>query len=146
MTVRPHEPDGKAVDYLGPEWAARALWIIQNDPAVRQGVEGSAISLRVLIEDAPPGRAGCLFVRFDGTGLAAWHFGDPPVPAELGEPDFTLRGLYAAFAEIQDGQSSGRKSFLSGRLRFDGGMLAAMRHMGALEAITDALARIPSRT
>lgn len=146
MHVRPQAPDGAPVDYLGSGWAARALWVVENDPEVRAAVASTEVALAVAIEDAPPGRAETLFVRFSGGGLAAWHFGAAPVPADLGEPDFTLRGPYAAFAQVQQGHTTGRKALLSGQLRLEGGMLAAMRHMRALEAITGALARIPCIT
>lgn len=140
------QPGPEQVAYLGPAWAARALWVVQHDTRVRTAVAGSSVSLLVHIENGPPGRAKYLFVRFHEGQLAEHYIGDGHGSPSIPEPDFELRGEYATFASVQRGELDGRKALLSGRLKLHGSMLRAMGHLGALEALVEALSRIPSQT
>ncbi|MEA3144583.1 MAG: hypothetical protein QOG31_1907 [Thermoplasmata archaeon] len=133
--------------YLGPGWGKRALAIMRGDPRVQEALRGVKVRLLTRITDAPPGRYGYLWAEFDGTGLADARMGhaDDAALAAL-EPTLTLEGTYATFAAIQRGELTERKAFLAGRLKVKGSRIQALRHMGALEAVTAALAEIPCET
>ncbi|HUR61878.1 MAG TPA: SCP2 sterol-binding domain-containing protein [Candidatus Thermoplasmatota archaeon] len=135
------------VPYLGPGWGKKALALMRTDPRVQEAVQGVKLRLLTRILDAPEGRYGYLWADFDGTGLAEGrmgHAGDGVL--ETLRPTVTLEGDYAVFAAIQRGETTERKAFLSGRLKLHGSRIQALRHMGALEAVTGALAEIPCET
>lgn len=137
-----------AVAYLGPEWGKRALRVIRSDPRVQQAVRSLELTVLTVIDDPPKGRYGYFYAAFAGKGLAAGEVGhmDDGKLAALAPPDFTIRGPYEVFAAIQRGEITERIAVLSGRLHVEGSRIAALRHMGALETVTAALAEIPCRT
>jgi hypothetical protein len=136
-----------AVPYLGPGWGKKALAVMRSDPRVREALQGVKVRLLTRITGAPEGRYDYLWADFDGAGLAdgrMGHVGDGVL--ETLEPTLTLEGSYAVFAAIQRGELTERKAFMSGRLKVHGSRIQALRHMGALEAVTAALAEIPCET
>jgi hypothetical protein len=135
------------VPYLGPGWGRKALAVMRTDPRVQESLQGVKLRLLVRITEVPAGRYTYLWADFDGAGLAdarMGHAGDGALEAL--EPTVTLEGPYAVFAAIQRGELTERKAFLSGQLRLHGSRIQALRHMGALEAVTGALAEIPCQT
>jgi hypothetical protein len=136
------------VPYLGPGWGRKALEVMRTDPRIREAVRGIEVRLLTRIHDAPKGRYGYLYAAFDGTGLSdgrMGHAGDG-VLETLPKPTFCIEGPYTAFAAIQRGELSERKALLSGRLHVKGSRLAALRHLGALEAVTEVLSEIACTT
>lgn len=135
------------VPYLGPGWGRKALDVMRSDPRVQAALKGVKLRLLTRILDAPPGRYGYLWADFDGEGLAdgrMGHAGDGVLEAL--QPTLTLEGRYATFAAIQRGEATERTAFLAGDLKLKGSRILALRHMGALEVITGALAEIPCET
>jgi hypothetical protein len=136
-----------SVPYLGPGWGKQALAVLRSDPAVQEALRGVKVRLLTRILEAPPGRYGYLWAEFDGSGLADTRMGQEGDAAlERLEPTLTLEGTYAAFAAIQRGETTERKAFLSGQLKVKGSRILALRHLGALETLTAALAKIPCET
>jgi hypothetical protein len=136
-----------AVAYLGPGWGKKALAILRTDPRVLEALQGVKVRLLTRVTDAPEGRYDYLWADFDGTGLAEGrmgHVGDGVL--ETLEPTLTLEGGYDVFAAIQRGELTERTAFLSGRLKVHGSRVLALRYMGALEVITEALAEISCET
>lgn len=135
------------VPYLGPGWGKKALAVMRTDPRVKEAVQGIRLRLLTRIRGAPEGRYDYLWAAFDGTGLAEGRMGHEADGGLEGlDPSVTLEGDYEVFAAIQRGELTERKAFLSGRLKVHGSRIQALRHMGALEAVTAALAEIPCQT
>jgi hypothetical protein len=135
------------VPYLGPGWGRKALALMRTDPRVQEAVQGVKLRLLTRIRDAPEGRYDYLWADFDGKGLADGRMGNEGDGVlETLAPTVTLEGSYEVFAAIQRGETTERKAFLSGLLKVHGSRIQALRHLGALEAVTGALAEIPCET
>lgn len=129
------------IQYLTEAWAERALERVENDPDVLKAVRGLQISLLAIILGSPDGRYGFLYVAFDGTSLSEYRVGYDyeAVTRGLDSPTFVVSGPYEVFAQIARGELSERKALMTGRLHLTGGLLKALRHMRAMEAVTRAL-------
>lgn len=129
---------------MSPAWAEAAVRAVETDARIREAVRGQKVSLLTVVEDPPPGRYAYIFAAFDEGGLADYRVGhDASALDAMPKPTFTLRGPYRVYADLKEGKTNGRDAVLSGQLKLEGGMLRAMRHMQAIEAITGALANIP---
>lgn len=89
--------------------------------AVREKISGSGISATVKFD---LGDAGV--IRIVGTRSP------PEVDNEDGDADCTISVAEADFREIVDGTQNAQMAFMTGKLRVDGDMSAAMQLAGAL--------------
>ena len=144
---RPGLAEPLTVPYLGPGWGRKALEALRTDPRVKEAVQGLEASVLTRIRDAPEGRYHWLYASFDGTGLADGRMGmDDGEADSLPDPTFTIEGSYDTFAAIQRGELTEKRAFFGGKLSVKGNRISALRNMGALEALTRALAEIPCET
>jgi hypothetical protein len=136
------------VHYLSAAWAEKALRLVETDARIHDALGGIDVSLLTIILHPPKGCYGFLYAAFDDEGLKDYRVGVDfaSVSRGLPEPTFTISGEYPVFASIQRGELTERKALLSGRLHLTGGMVKALRHMRALEAITGVLSSIPCAT
>lgn len=134
--------------YLTEEWAEQALARVETDERVLEAVRGLELSLLTIILNAPEGAYGFLYVAFDASGLKEYRVGHDyhTVTRDLATPTFVVSGDYEVFARVQRGEVSQRRAVLSKQLHLTGSFLKAIRHLRALEAVTDALREIECET
>lgn len=111
-----------------------------------EAVKGLKLSLLTVVLNAPDDTFGFVYVAFED-GLKSYRVGKDyeAVTAGLPTPTFVVSGNYDIFAKIQTGELSERKALLKGQLHLTGSMLKALRHMRALETVTEVLREIPCK-
>ncbi len=137
-----------ALQYLSQEWAEAVLAKIESDPKITAALDGVKISILAIVLGSPEGRYGFLYVAFDGTGLSEYRVGYDydAVTKGLESPSFVVSGPYEVFASVVRGEISERKALMTGKLHLTGGLLKALRHMGAMEAVTAVLNSVECET
>jgi hypothetical protein len=137
-----------AVRYLTEAWASEALKLIETDARVKAALHGIDLSLLTIVLRPPADCYGFLYTAFDAGGLADYRVGHDyhTITKGIRPPTFVVSGEYGVFASIQRKELSERKAILSGKLHLTGPWMKALRHMKALEAITEALTAIPCET
>lgn len=134
--------------YLTEPWAEEALQRVESDDRIQAAIRGIDLSILTIILNAPKRAYGFMYTSFDGDGLRDYRVGRDfaTVTRDLPAPTFVVSGDYDVFSAIQRGELSERRALLSGKLHLTGSMLKALRHMRALETITDVLREIPCTT
>lgn len=126
---------------MSEEWAELALERVESDERVAKAVHGLDISILAIVLQPPQGCYGFVYVHFEDGGLSEYRVGHDyeAVTKGLGIPTFVVSGKYDVFAAVNRGELSERKAILTGKLHLTGSVWRALRHMGAMEAITQAL-------
>ncbi|HLF16413.1 MAG TPA: SCP2 sterol-binding domain-containing protein [Candidatus Thermoplasmatota archaeon] len=137
-----------AIQYLSEAWAEQALRRVETDARIRKALAGIELSLLVIVLHPPKACYGFLYTAFDRRGLSDYRVGYDyhAVAKGLAPPTFVVSGHYDVFAAIQRRELSERRALVMGKLHLTGSMVKALRHMRALETITEVLTAIPCKT
>lgn len=141
-------PRRGTLQYLSEPWAQEVLKLIETDPRIKAALKGLDLSVLSIILHPPKGCYGFLYAAFDANGLSDYRTGHDfhAVTKGMPEPTFVVSGEYGVFAAVQRRELSERRAILTGQLHLTGSMVKALRHMRALETITEVTSEIPCQT
>ncbi len=121
---------------------------MESDERILKAVHGIEVSILTIVLHPPEDAYGFVYASFDGAGLHDYRVGKDYAAVTTGmpAPTFVVSGEYEVFSAIQRGEMTERKALLRGKLHLTGSMLKALRHMRALETITQVLREIECTT
>lgn len=137
-----------ALRYLSEAWAEEALRRVEQSPEIRKAVKGIDLSLLTIILDPPEEAYGFIYAAFDGEGLTEYRVGKDysAIADGVPAPTFAVSGSYETFSAMQRGELGERRALLTGKLHLTGSMLKALRHMRAMETVSEVLRSIECDT
>lgn len=123
--------------YLSPAWTEELKRGLQGVP-VRGGGVNASVNFRHM--GAPGGGQKFLYVNFQNGAAARVEAGEGAGPSA----EFVITGAYPTFAQVLSGHLDAGRALQSGRLRFQGNMLRAMRLTPVIDALIIAARSIPT--
>ncbi len=123
--------------YLCPEWTEELKKGLQDIP-VRGGGVNASVNFRHM--GVLGGGQKYLYVNFHNGMANRVEAGEGAGPAA----EFVITGAYPTFAQVLSGNLEAGRALQSGRLRFQGNMLRAMRLTPVIDGLIIAVRSIPT--
>jgi putative sterol carrier protein len=131
--------------YLSTEWVEAGRRLVEGHPLVVSRTKGVKASILCIIHDSPDHVDDVMFIDFDDGQVKEIYAGTlSEFERRKVKPVFVVEGEYETFVEIQEGRLTQATALMKGRLRLRGSLFKALKHMRALEAITQILGEVPT--
>jgi putative sterol carrier protein len=131
--------------YLSKEWVNAGKERVAGHPLFLSRTRGVRASILCIVHEHPAHADEVFYIDFDDGIIKELYAGQKAAFDERGiAPDFTVEGEYDTYVAIQRGEITQAQALLKGRLKLHGGVFRALRHMRALEAVTEILRGVPT--
>ncbi len=127
------------LEYLCPEWTEELKRVLQAGSPVRSGGATASVNFRHM--GAPGGGQKFLYLNFQNGAANRVEAGEGAGPAA----EFVITGAYPTFIQVLNGSLDAGRALQSGRLRFQGNMLRAMRLTPVIDGLIIAVKSIPTK-
>lgn len=131
--------------YLSKEWVAAGKALADKDSHLRTVLDGMDASILCVVHETPDHADEVFYIDFGDGDLRELYSGTKEEFAKRGrKATFEVHGDYNTFTLIQEGHLTQTTAVMRGRLKLKGGLVKAMRHMRAMDALVDTLRKVPT--
>lgn len=131
--------------YLSRQWVEEGRRRVQGHPLFLARTKGIRASILCVVHDSPDHVDDVFYIDFDDGEILDLYAGTFTEFHERdASPDFVVEGEYDTYVSIQEGRLTQATALMKGRLRLKGSLFKALKHMRALEAVTQILSEIPT--
>ncbi len=131
--------------YLSREWVEAGRRRVAGHPLFLARTKGIRASILCIVHESPEHVDDVFYIDFDDGQVKEIYAGplDEFEKRPL-KPLFVVEGEYETYVAVQEGRLTQATALMKGRLRLKGSLFKALKHMRALEAVTQILSEIPT--
>ncbi len=131
--------------YLSKRWVDAGRRLVEGDPRFVSRTQGIRASILCVVHESPEHADDVFFIDFDDGEVKELYAGSLQEFEQRDvKPDFTVEGAYETYVSIQAGLLAQSTALMRGRLKLKGSLFKALKHMRALEAVTEILRDVPT--
>lgn len=129
----------KNLKYLSPEWRD------ELEKRLREGLtadkmKGVTSSMNSRYKNCPDGKDRYYYIAFENGEISELTIGEGDGP----KAEFTIAGDYEIFASVSRSEMNAQKALMSGKLKFYGNMVKALKLLSLCDRLNKITATIPT--
>lgn len=131
--------------YLSREWVEAGRRRVEGHPLFVARTKGIRASILCIVHESPDHVDDVFYIDFDDGQVKELYAGSLAAFEKRGlSPVFVVEGEYETYVAVQEGRLTQATALMKGRLRLKGSLFKALKHMRALEAVTQILGELPT--
>lgn len=131
--------------YLSKRWIEAGRRLVEGDPRFVSRTRGIRASILCVVHESPAHADEVFFIDFDDGEVKDLYAGSLQEFERRGvKAVFTVEGEYDTYVAIQQGHLAQSTALMRGRLKLKGSLFKALKHMRALETVTEILREVPT--